>query len=124
MVTFRYLNLNSQGLREEDCVCRAISYASGLPYDDVKEKLWLTSKLLNCPDTCVACYRHLIEDVFGFEPMEIEEGLYPAEFAELYPHGIYLIRMEGHIAIIDYSEIVDIFDSRYYGFITDAWRVD
>lgn len=124
MAGYRYLNVNPQNLRENDCVIRAITFVSKLPYDDIKEKLWITGKLLNCTDTCVLCYRHLIESVFGFEPMDIEEGLYPAEFAEIYPYGTYLVRMNGHIAAIQDGEIVDSFDSRYYGFITDAWRVD
>lgn len=124
MAEYRYLNVNPEHLRENDCVIRAITFATNLPYESVKEKLWMTGKLLNCTDTCVVCYRHLIESVFGFEPMYIEEGIYPAEFADMYPIGTYLVRMEGHILPIRDGTIYDIFDSRYYGFITDAWRVD
>lgn len=123
MAGYKYLNVNSQTLIEPDCVCRAITLATGIPYDEVKEKLWLVGELLECEPTCLYCYRFLIEDVYKITPIPSEE-LYPAEFADKYPEGTYMVRMEGHILTIIDGVCYDIFDSRYYGLITDAWRVD
>lgn len=123
MAKFKYLNVNPNNMIEPDCVCRAITLATGLPYEEVQEKLWLVGELLECEPTCIFCYRFLIEDVYKIKPVP-SENLYPAEFADKYPEGIYLLRMEGHIACLIDGVIYDIFDSLYYGEITDAWRVD
>ena len=123
MAKFKYLNVNPKGIRESDCVCRAITLASGLPYDDVKEKLHLVGKLYQCPSLCVGCYRHLIENILGYKPIS-GEGLYPGEFADIHFTGKYLLRMNGHILTCIDNTIYDIFDSRYSGMVTDAWKVD
>lgn len=123
MAKYEYLNVNPKGQHESDCVCRAITLASGIPYEEVKKKLVMIGELYQCPSLCVGCYRHLIEDVLGFEPFNAE-GLYPAEFTELHSNGSYLLRMEGHIACCVDGVLYDIFDSRHYGMITDAWKVE
>ena len=123
MARFEYLNVNPKGVRESDCVCRAITLASGLPYEEIKEKLTMIGELYSCPSLCVGCYRHLIEDVLGFTPINAY-GLYPNEFADLHSYGNYIIRVEGHIICCKDGVIYDIFDSRYFGMITDAWRVE
>lgn len=102
---------------------RALSLASGLPYPEIRRKLFHTAKLLGCTKLCVLCYKHLIEDVFHYKPLECE-GLFPAEFADLHPEGTYLLRMNGHICCLIDNTIYDIFDSRYMDFLTNAWRVE
>ena len=51
------------------------------------------------------------------------DGLFVGEFADLYPDGTYLVRMDGHISVCKDGTIYDLFDCRDE-FITDAWRVD
>lgn len=123
MAEYRFLNVNPTGEKEEDCVCRAITLVSGLPYYEVYDKLYLVADLLDCEMLCVYCYRFLIENVLNYAPIPTDD-LYPAEFADKYPDGTYLLRMEGHIVPLIDGVIYDLFDSRYYGIITDAWRVD
>lgn len=96
---------------------------TGLPYYEIYDKLYLVADLLDCEMLCVYCYRFLIENVFNFAPIPTDD-LYPAEFADEHPNGTYLLRMEGHIVPLIDGTIYDLFDSRYYGIITDAWRVD
>ena len=45
MSKFVYYNNNPYGLKEEDCVTRAITLASGLPYFEVQKKLKLIANL-------------------------------------------------------------------------------
>lgn len=122
MSRFVYYNNNPYGRREEDCVTRAITLASGLDYKEVQEKLYYTAKLLNCDKLCICCYRHLIDDVLKYRRVDAE-GYLVGEFADLHPHGIYLVRMNGHITVIINSAIYDIWDCRNQ-VITDCWKVE
>ena len=122
MANFCYYNVNPYGYEEEDCVTRAITLATGISYEEVQEKLWLISKLLNCCKLCVSCYRHLLDDIFKLQRVECD-GLTVGEFADTYPIGTYLVRMNGHLSCIIDNTIYDIWDCRDE-WLTDAWRVD
>ena len=122
MARFSYYNINPDGVRKNDCVTRAISLASGLDYKEVQEKLFYTAKLLNCEKLCVCCYRHLLDDVLKYRRVDCD-GLMVGEFADTYPNGTYLVRMNGHISCIIDGTIYDIWDCRGE-WLTDAWKVD
>ena len=102
---------------------RAISLASGIPYPEIRKKLFHTAKLLGCTRYCVCCYRFLIEDVLGYKPVKTNY-LYASDFLDKNPNGAYLLRMDGHIATGIDNTLYDIFDSRFYGNLTDAWKID
>lgn len=123
MAKFVYYNNNPYGLTEEDCVTRAISLATRLPYQNIEDKLYLTGELLNCEKLCVNCYRLLLENVFNYKPLNNVEGLYVGEFADIYPYGVYLIRVNGHLTVCIKNTIYDIWDCRDE-IVTDVWRVD
>ena len=116
-----YYNQNPDGDRENDCVTRAISLASGLPYSVIRKKLFHISKLLNCEKLCVCCYRHLLDDIFKYQRVECY-GNTVREFANKHRQGTYLVRMGGHITTIIDGEIWDTFDCGDE-FCTDAWEV-
>lgn len=122
MAELVYYNRNPDGNRENDCVTRAISLACDIPYADVRKMLFHTAKLLNCEKLCVMCYKFLIEDVLKCKRVNCD-GMMPADFADLNPRGIYLLRVSGHIICLMDGCIYDIFDSRYMDFLTDAWKV-
>lgn len=122
MSRFVYYNKNPNGDRRNDCVTRAISLASGLPYPEIRRKLFHTSRLLNCDKLCVACYRHLLDDVFKYPRVKCY-GNTVNEFAQKHPKGAYLLRMSGHITTIIDGTIFDLFDCGDIE-ITDAWKVD
>lgn len=122
MTNYKFYNRNPDGDKENDCVTRAISLATDLPYTEVRKMLFHTAKLLNCEKLCVMCYKFLIEDVLKGKRVNCD-GMYPAEFAEQHPYGIYLLRMNGHILCCKNGLIYDIFDSRYMDFLTDAWKM-
>lgn len=122
MAKFKYLNVNPDKLTISDCVTRAITLATNIPYDEVRKKLFHTAKLLDCSKLCVMCYKFLIEDVLKCKRVNCD-NMYPAEFADEHPKGTYLLRMNGHIVCLVDGCIYDIFDSRYMDFLTDAWFV-
>ena len=123
MAIYEYLNMNPEKEHINDCVTRAISFAMDMPYEVIARKLVLVSELYDCPKLCMSCYAHLLDNVFKL-PRVYADDLYPDEFADRFPFGTYLLRMNGHLMAIRDGVIYDTFDSRYYDFITDAWRVD
>lgn len=123
MARFEYFNINPLGYTEPDCVIRAITLASGLPYEDIEEKLNLVGELYNCEKLCVACYRFLLDKYFQYERVS-GEGMLVDEFADTYPVGTYILRMNGHLTCCIDNTIYDIWDCRFDGIVTDAWRVD
>lgn len=122
MAQFVYFNQNPDGERESDCVTRAISFCTNIPYNEIRKKLFHISKLYSCPRLTLCCYRHLLDDVFKFERIPCD-GLTVEEFADKHRYGSYLVRMGGHISCIIDNKIYDIWDCRRE-WLTDAWRVN
>ena len=106
----RYIN-NDDKVTRNDCVTRAISLASGLPYSTTRRKLRYTARLLDCEKLCVSCYEWLIREVLGGTPVNCE-GMTVGEFADLHPNGTYLIRISGHLLCIQDNCVYDIWDNR------------
>ena len=122
MARVRYLNVNYDKIKRNDCVTRAISLASGLPYHKIRKKLFHTARLLDCQKLCVSCYEFLIREVLGGTPKNCE-GMTINDFAKLHPKGTYLLRMDGHISTLIDNCVYDIFDCRDYH-ITNAWYMN
>lgn len=122
MSKFSYYNINPKGERVSDCVTRAITLASGLDYQEVRDKLRYTAKLLNCDKLCVCCYRHLLDDVLKYQRVDCD-GYSLGDFADKHPYGVYLVRMNGHISCLIDGTVYDIWDCRDE-WLTDAWKVE
>ena len=121
MAKYKFLNVNPDKQKEFDCVTRAISFCSGLPYNIVRKKLFHTSRLLDCDKLCVCCYKFFIEKVLNCKPIKCY-GMTVNEFADLHPLGTYLVRMDGHISSVKNNCVYDIFDCRDLE-LTDAWKI-
>jgi hypothetical protein len=121
MAKFRYWNENPQGEHHNDCVTRAITLASGLPYSKIRKKLFHTAKLLDCSKLCWSCYSFLLSDVLGYRQVNCD-GMTIGEFADLHPKGTYLIRIDGHLTIIINNTLYDTFDCRN-SYCDIVWRV-
>jgi hypothetical protein len=112
MARFQYLNVEPSAKKKSDCVTRAITFASGLPYSTVRKKLYHTSRLLECESTyCNTCYGFFIQEVLGGVPTNCD-GMTIGEFADLHPYGTYLIRIEGHLTTVLNGNSFDTFDCR------------
>lgn len=121
MARFIYYNRNPEGKTLEDCVCRAISLATGISYEKIDELLWQSADILNCDRLYVCCYRHLLDDYFGFEKIYCN-NITLNQFADDHPFGIYLTRMEGHLSCVIDGDCYDIWDCRDE-ILTDVWKV-
>ena len=125
MAKFCYLNVNPDGEHKNDCVTRAISLGANLCYSSVRKKLFFTAKLLDCPKLCPTCYCFLIHDVLGGVPKNCTmqgKQMSVEEFADNYPIGTYLVRMNGHISTVIDNCVYDIFDCRKH-LLTNAWQM-
>ena len=121
MARFQYLNVNPNKQQRNDCVTRAISLASGLPYEEVRKKLYHSAKLLDCEKLCPTCYSFAIQEVLGGVPRNCD-GMTVGEFADRNPNGTYLIRIEGHLLCVIDNCIYDLWDNRYR-FCDLAWKM-
>ena len=122
MARFNYLNVNPDLEDIGDCVVRAITLANPyLEYEDVEEKLYYTSQLLECPERCVCCYSFLLDNVFDYEQVDCY-GLSVHEFCQEYDEGVYLVRMDGHLTCVINGEIWDTWDCGNE-IVTNAWNV-
>ena len=121
MAKFRYYNRDEDGVHRNNCVTRAISLASGMPMGETRRKLRCVATLFDCERLCMSCYKHLIENVLYYKPLDCD-GMTVGEFADMHPKGTYLVRMEQHISIIIDNTIIDIFDCRDH-LLTNAWEV-
>lgn len=92
---YKFLNVEPNNERLQDCVIRAITLATAIPYDDVVEMLYINGFENKCDEICLSCYEQLLEHL-GYVKRPAN-GLKTGEIAYLYNHKILLIRMEGHL---------------------------
>lgn len=107
---FKYYNVNPLHRTEEDCVTRAISLATGIRYQAVLKLLDLVAYRYKCDKLYVGCYRHLLEDVFGYRPYYCDNGETVMDIAEKYKNNKVLIRIPGHLSCSIYGIVNDIWD--------------
>ena len=112
MARYKFLNINPIGNIEGDCVCRAISLALSEDYYKIKEKITLVGELFECDFLCVCCYKFLLDEVYGLDRLEEVKGMTIEEFADKFPNGIYIIRIEGHLTCVIDNELLDIWDCK------------
>ena len=120
MARFVYHNENPSGDRSNDCVTRAISLASGIPYHTIRKKLFHTARLFNCDKLCKFCYSNFIRSVLQYKEVNCDNQTV-GQFADLHPEGTYLIRVPNHLTCVIDGCIYDIFDCRYEVCDT-AWK--
>lgn len=110
MFRYRYYNRRPDGAEIEDCVCRAISTATGLKYEAVEKLLSLTSCTYDCSKLSVDCYHNLLDGVLCYKRIECIYDETVGELAERYKDKRLLIRINGHLTCSLYGTVVDIWD--------------
>lgn len=105
--SFVYYNARPDGEREEDCVCRAITLATGLRYETVEKLLDMTAACYECDALFVDCYSRLLEDVFGYIGVKCFHAETVEEIARAYPNNKVLIRINGHLTVALSSFVFD-----------------
>lgn len=109
MTNFRYLNVNPDRSVEQDCVTRAISGASGIPYKAVSMLLKSTAQEHDCDELCVCCYHHLLEDTLGYRVV-FPKHKTVEKIAKEYSYNIVIVRIDGHLTTCRYGVCEDIWD--------------
>ena len=107
---YRYYNRNPDGKHIEDCVCRAISTATGLNYKAVDKLLSMTARCYMCEKLCVCCYHNLLEDVLGYKRHMCYSGETVEDIAYKHPEEKVLIRIDAHLTSSVKGTIYDIWD--------------
>lgn len=111
MVDYRFYNANPLGKIESDCVCRAISRATQINYEEIELKLKLIADLFECEMLCVCCYHHLLEKVFGLV-QRVANNKTVEELAYEFQDNVLLMRLDGHLTMAEYGTIYDLWDCR------------
>lgn len=107
---FKYYNRNPNKIRTQDCVCRAISSATGLRYEAIDILLEMISREFECDKLCVCCYNFLLEDILGYEKFENFFQSTVSEISKKYPSNSIIIRIEGHLTTSINGSVTDIWD--------------
>lgn len=110
MTNFYYYNVNPYKDVEGDCVTRAISMATSIPYKAVSKLLTITAEENSCDRLCVCCYHHLLEDTLGYRVIFPKKLKTVEDIALEYPNNIVIVRIEGHLTACMYGVCVDIWD--------------
>ena len=107
---YEYHNCNPNRLHLGDCVCRAISTATGLHYEAVDKLLSLVAKDQQCEKLYLCCYDDLLEEILGYHRFECFFKQTVEEVAAQYPRNKLIIRVEGHLTCAINGTIMDIWN--------------
>ena len=110
MTRFKYYNRNPDRVRTKDCVCRAISTATGLYYDAVVNLLEISAEHFECEELCVRCYNSLLEKVLCYPKVDCNFEKTVEDIAAEYPRNKIIIRIDAHLTTSVYGTILDIWD--------------
>lgn len=110
MARFKYLNVEPNEEKLQDCVIRAISLALGVRYDDIVNHLAHNADSNSCNSINVCCYTKLIESI-GYYTREVE-NMSVGDIADMHPNKVLLIRIEGHLTCAIDGCIYDLWDCR------------
>lgn len=107
---YKFYNRNDKGLLIEDCVCRAISTATGLNYQGVENLLALTAKKHKCQKLCVCCYHYLLEDLLAYKVYYCDYTKTVKQVARQYYNNKLIIRTDGHLTCSLFGTVTDTWD--------------
>lgn len=105
---FKLYNNNPHNERLSDCVCRAITKATGANYYDVMDLLDENSMENSCDCLNIDCYSKLLDDI-GYESKD-GEGKTVESIAEQYKDKTLLLRLEGHLTCSVNGDVFDLWD--------------
>lgn len=110
MRRYKYYNRNPKRLHLKDCVCRAISTATGLHYEAVDNLLTLSANEYDCDKLCLCCYHNLLEEILCYRRTECDFDSTVSEIVERYPCNKLIIRINEHLTCSVNGVILDIWD--------------
>ena len=106
---FKIYNNNPHTEKLSDCVCRAITKATGANYYDVMDLLELNSENNDCDCLNVECYSKMLDDI-GYESKP-GSGKTVGQIAEEHKDKVLLLRLEGHLTCAEKGDVYDLWDT-------------
>ena len=110
MAGYKYYNRNPDRLHLGDCVCRAISTATGLCYEAVDNLLELSADKHKCEKLCVCCYEYLLSNTLCYHMEKRHFKATVEEVAASHPRNKLIIRVQSHLTSSINGTIMDIWD--------------
>lgn len=107
---YKYYNHNPNNVKIKDCVCRAISTATGLRYEAVDNLLELTADNYDCDKLCVCCYNKLLEEILCYDRVDCDFKKTVEQVAIENSKTKVIIRVDAHLTTSIYGNILDIWD--------------
>lgn len=109
---FKYYNVRPKPNIKNDCVCRAISVATGLKYNAINKLLEITALMNDCDKLCICCYYNLLEEILGYQCVSCKnyKKRKVKDIAKIHSDKKVLIRIEGHLTVSLYGNVLDIWD--------------
>ena len=59
---------------------------------------------------CVGCYKFLLDEVYGFKRIDEFSGKTINEALKYLKNGLFLVRVDNHLTIVENGKICDIWD--------------
>lgn len=106
---FKLYNNNPHNERLSDCVCRAITMATGANYYDVMDMLTENSQNNSCDCLNVECYSKMLDDI-GYESKD-GNGKSVEDIAEEHKDKTLLLRLDGHLTCSVNGDVYDLWDT-------------
>lgn len=126
-MAFQFYNRHPKGIRTGDCVVRAISTAYDSDYNEERKELNQMKRdlgLTSYKDTDFL-YKYLKTKKAERIIIKQEKGkdrMKGSDFCELYPKGIFILKMLKHFSVCVNGVILDTWDCSYRSVYT-AWEV-
>ena len=124
---FKFYNPHPKGLRVNDCVKRALTIATGKPYNLVSLELNRLKKITGCKSYNNKNNWKEYINLLGWKkmPFPAEAGkprMNGFQFTTNYPHGTFILSMAHHLSVCKNGVILDTWDCRHKC-IYNAWEV-
>lgn len=107
---YKYYNATPSGEHIGDCVIRAISVGTGIPYYNVIDKLYNITNYFNCDMLVKDCYSKLL-DKYTDEKHKAYFKKTVKEIADEYKNAKVIMRIEGHLTVSRFNIIYDTWDT-------------
>lgn len=111
---YQYYNPNPIANRTDDCVVRAIAAAFNVSWDDAFDAVAANAKAMGEVMQSDHAWGALLRQ-FGFEkdllPDTCPDCYTVGDFADDHPHGVYVVKTDGHVVTVVDGTVYDSFDS-------------
>lgn len=123
---YKYVNVNSHNRKGGDCVIRAIAYALGQSWEQTvmeMTEVGLKKGYVVNDDKTIEMYLTQKGWVKNSQPRHRDNTKYTvAQFVKKFNTGVMIIRMAGHVSVVDNGVNIDIWDCvKHGGTVGNYW---